>query len=59
MGIRFQFPIIWLPAENYTPMYNVLADWWKELLLLDGFKVPGTKMVVEYDLAQLHETYSL
>ena len=34
-------------------------DWWKEVLLSNGFKVPGTEMAIEYDLAQLHETYSV
>jgi len=53
MGIRFQFPTIWLPVENYTPSYNVPGDWWKEVLLSDGFKVPRIEMAEEYDLAQL------
>ena len=52
MGLRFQYPIIWLPAEVYTPAYNVPADLWKEVLLSDGFKVPGTEMALEYDLAR-------
>jgi len=39
--------------ENYTPAYNVLGDWWKEVLLSKGFKVPGIEMVEEYDLDQL------
>ena len=59
MGIRFQFPTIWLPIENYTPAYNVLGDWWKEFLLLNGFKVPRIEIAREYDLAQLQEAYSL
>jgi len=58
-GDSFQFPIIWLSAENYTPAYNVPTVWWKEVFLLDGFKVLGTEMAKKYDLTQLHETYSL
>jgi len=33
--------IIWFPAEHYTLAYNVPNDWWKEFLLLEGYKVPG------------------
>ena len=55
MGIRFQYPVIWLLAEHYTPTYNVPNDWWKEVLLSEGFKVPGIEMAGEYDLARLHE----
>lgn len=42
MGIQFQFPIIRLPAEIYTPTYDVPTDYWKEVLLSNGFKVLGT-----------------
>ena len=59
MGLQFQYPVIWLPTEFYTPTYNVPADWWKEVLLLDGFKVLGIEMASEYELFRLHETYSL
>ena len=54
MGLWFWYPILWLPAEVYTA-----ADWWKEFLLSGGFKVPRIEMALEYDLAGLHETYSL
>ena len=50
MGLRFQFPTIWLPVEDYTPAYIISEYWWEEVLLLYGFKVPGTEMVEEYDL---------
>jgi len=48
-----------LPAEHYTPTYNVPNDWLKEVLLLDGFKVLGKEMAEEYDLARLHEAHNL
>ena len=51
MGLRFQFPTIWLPVEDYTLAYIVSKDWWEEVLLSDGFKVLGTEMAKEYDLA--------
>ena len=53
MGIQLQFPIIWFAVEDHTLAYNVSSDWWKEVLLSEGFKVPGIEMVKEYDLAQL------
>ena len=59
MGLRFQYPILWLPTKVYTPAHNVPADWWKEVLLSDRFKVPGTEMTLEYDLAGLHEAHRL
>lgn len=46
MGIQFQYPILWLPSKFYTPAYNFSANWWKEVLLSDGFKVPGTEMTL-------------
>ena len=55
IGLQFRFPIIWLPKKNYTPSYIVPDGWWKEFLLSEGYKVSGTDMVEEYDLAQLHE----
>jgi len=58
MGIQFKFPIIWLPAEDYTPAYNVPGDWWKDVLLTEGYKPPRTHMVDEYDLVQLHADYN-
>ena len=42
MGLRFQFPLLWLPAERYTPAYNVNTDWWKDVVLIEGYKPPGT-----------------
>lgn len=59
MGLRFQYPIIWLPVEVYTPAYNVPTDWWKEVVLSDGFRVPGIEMALEYDISWLQEAYSL
>jgi len=53
MGIQFQYPILWMLAKHYTPAYNVPNDWWNEVLLLEGFNVPGTEMAKKYDLAQL------
>ena len=45
--------------ENYTPSYNVLGNWWKVIILSEGFKVLGIEMDEEYDLAQLQEVKSL
>ena len=59
MGIQFHYPVLWLLAKHYTSAYNVPNDWWKEVLLSEGFKVPGTEMAKEYDLAQLQEAQSL
>ena len=59
MGLRFQYHVLWLPLEVYTPAYNVPADWWKEVLLSDGFKIPRTEMTLEYDLDGLHEAHRL
>ena len=58
MGLRFQFPLIWLPTEQYTPAYNVDLDWWKDVVLTEGYKPPGTEMVEEYDLTQLYFSQS-
>ena len=58
MGLRFQFPLIWLPAEHYTPTYNVSNDWWKDVLLTKGYMSLGTNMAEEYDLAHLHTDHS-
>jgi len=58
MGIWFRFPVIWLPAEHYTPAYNVPDDWWKEFLLSKGYKVPRIDMEEEYDLVHLHEGHN-
>lgn len=44
MGIHFKFSTIWLTEENYTPAYNVSKDCQKEVLLSDGFNVPGIEM---------------
>ena len=57
MGLRFRFPIVWLPAEHYTPSYNVPDDWWKDFLLSIGYKPLGSYMAEEYDLTQLHVDY--
>ena len=46
MGLRFQFPLLWLPAKQYTPAYNVEPNWWKDVVLIEGYKPPGTEMVV-------------
>ena len=58
MGLRFQFPLIWFPAEQYTPPYNVDPDWWKDFVLTEGYKPPGMEMAEEYDLTQLHASHS-
>ena len=59
MGLQFQYLVIWLTAEVYTPTCNVPAYWWKEVLLSYRFRVPGTEMALEYNLAGLHEAHSL
>jgi len=58
MGLRFRFLVIWLPTEHYTPAYNIPSNWWKEVLLSEGYKVEGIDMAKEYDLAQLHEDHN-
>ena len=58
MGLRFQFPLLWLPAEQYTPAYNFEPDWWKDVVLTEGYKPPGIEMAVEYDLTELHADHS-
>ena len=58
MGLRFQFPLLWLPTERYTPAYNVDPDWWNDVVLTKGYKPPGTEMAAEYDLTQLHDDHS-
>lgn len=57
MGLRFQFPILWFLAYQYTPAYNVNSDWWKYILLIDGYKPLGTDMAKIYDLSQLHDDH--
>ena len=54
MGLRFQFPLIQFPSKKYTSAYNVIQDWWKDFVLTEGYKPPGTEMAGDYDLAQLH-----
>jgi hypothetical protein len=39
----FSSPVIWLPAEHYTPAYNVPNDWWKEVLLSEGLRFQEQK----------------
>jgi len=51
MEPRFQFPLIWLPTEHYTPTYNVSNDWWKDVLVKKGYKSLGIEMAKEYDLS--------
>lgn len=58
MGLRFWFPIVWLPTKHYTLAYVVHNDWWKEFLHIDGYKVPGIEMAAKYDLAQLHADHN-
>ena len=58
MGLRFQFPLLWLPATQYTPTYNVKPKWWKDVVLIEGYKPLGTEMATEYDLTQLHVDHS-
>ena len=50
MGLRFQFPLLWLPVAQYTPMYNIEPNWWKDVVLTEGYKPPVTEMAEEYDL---------
>ena len=50
MGLRFQFQLLWLLAEQYAPAYNVDLDWWKDVVLIEGYKPPGVEMATEYDL---------
>ena len=59
MGLQFQVHVLQLPNDEYTLAYDIPMDCWKEVVLSDGFKVLGTKMATEYDLAQLHLTYNL
>ena len=58
MGLRFRFPLLWLPVEKYTLSYNVEPDWWKDVVLKEGYKPPGTEMAAEYDLTQLHANHN-
>ena len=44
MGLRFHFPLIWLPAEKYTDAYNVSPYWWKDVVLREGYKPPRIVM---------------
>lgn len=59
IGLRFRFPIIWLLAQHYTPAYNVPGNWWKDVLLIEGYKPLRTYMANEYDLTQLHANYNI
>ena len=54
MGLRFQFPLLWLPVVQYTTTYNVEPDWWKDVVLTEGYKPPGIEIATKYDLTQLH-----
>jgi len=47
-----------LPEEHYIAAYNVPNDWWKDVILTEGYKTPRTNIEDEYDLAQLHCDYS-
>ena len=57
-GLRFHFPLIWLPAEQYTPAYNIDPYWWKDVVLTEGYKPPGIELVEEYDLTHIHASHN-
>ena len=44
MGLRFQFPLIWLLTKQYTPAYNVDPNLWRDVVLTKGYKPLGTEM---------------
>jgi hypothetical protein len=54
LGLRFQFPVIWMPLDQYQPDYKVQGEWSKDIILTRGYKFLGTNMAEAYDIVELH-----
>lgn len=62
LWLRFNFPLIWLPIDRYHPLHRLtyanIEDWWKEVILTNGYRPHSYDMHVPYDLNQIHARYS-
>lgn len=62
IGLRFIFPLIWLPLEEYQPDYQLCdyeeESWPCELMVDQGFRAPGDDTNVAYNFTDFHQGHS-
>ena len=62
LGLRFKFPLIWLPIEDYQSNYELSKyeseSWVRQLMANQGYRSADKDIASAYDLTDLHRRYS-
>lgn len=62
MGLRFNFPLIWFPVEEYQPHYQLCdyeeKSWMYQLLSNQGYILVDEDIVGAYNLTNLQQQYN-
>ena len=62
LGLKFKFPLIWLPIEDYQINYELRKyeseSWVRQLMANQGYRSTDKDTIGAYDLTDLHRRYS-
>lgn len=62
IGLRFKFPLIWLPVEEYQSDYHLCdyeeESWSRQLIAIQGYKAPGADIAGAYNFIGFHRGYN-
>lgn len=62
MGLKFKFPLIWLPIEKYQPHFHLNRygehSWTTHLVSNQGYRKDDEDTVGTYDFTRLHQKHA-